>query len=83
MNALFEKKVVARVVSVKHRTKFVSNLVTARKRRGLTQLELAERSGVGRIAIAMYESGKSLPPLPKFMQLCKALRTTPNRLLKA
>lgn len=41
-------------------------LVSLRKRKGLSQAELAQQTGLSRSAISMYESGKSEPTLDTF-----------------
>lgn len=47
-----------------------------RKRAGLTQAELAEKSGVAAISIHQYESGKRRPQLEQLGKIAIALQTT-------
>lgn len=49
----------------------------------LTQNEIAKRLGVTRSAIAMWESGESLPRADKLPELAKILNCTVDDLLKA
>lgn len=48
-------------------------LKEARKRAGLTQLELSLQSGVSQNMIAYIESGKRSPALKTVLKLCNAL----------
>jgi transcriptional regulator with XRE-family HTH domain len=52
-----------------------------RERRGLTQEQLAEKSGVGRSHLARLETGKQDPTLSTIEKLAKALGVRPARLL--
>lgn len=45
----------------------------ARKRTGLTQMELSQKSGVSQGNISKYENGLSVPEAPIFIVLCNAL----------
>lgn len=57
-----------------------------REERGMTQEDLAHESGVGRVSIAMMETGKRLPTLPTIFRLADALGEKPEdivRLLRA
>ena len=49
----------------------------------LTQNEIAKRLGVTRSAIAMWESGESLPRADKLPELAKILNCTVDDLLKS
>ncbi|MHB8484082.1 MAG: helix-turn-helix domain-containing protein [Nitrospiria bacterium] len=82
MRNIFNKKTIRRTITVEGYTEFAEILVTARKKADITQVVLSQQSGVPRVSIAMYETGKCLPPLPMFVKLCVALKTTPNALLK-
>lgn len=53
------------------------NLAAARKRAGLTQQELADRLGVARSTINMYELGNREPKDEMVEKLAEALGTTP------
>jgi transcriptional regulator with XRE-family HTH domain len=57
------------------------NLALARMAKGLTQDELAGRSGVSRATINQIESGESDPRLSTVAQLAASLETTPLLLL--
>ncbi|QEY62542.1 helix-turn-helix domain-containing protein [Metapseudomonas lalkuanensis] len=52
---------------------FAERLVWFRAEAGMTQRELAEKSGVSLPQITRYESGKSTPRLSAVMKLAKAL----------
>lgn len=58
-----------------------SEIAKARKILGLTQVELARRSGISRDSLNKYESGKHLPGARELRLLCDALGVSPNRLL--
>ena len=49
--------------------------------RGLTQYQLAELSGVPRICICRYESGKYFPSISNAMKLAKALDVSIDELI--
>lgn len=44
-----------------------------RQKKGMTQRQLSEASGVNRVTIAKYETGKSVPSLSNAEKLAKAL----------
>jgi transcriptional regulator with XRE-family HTH domain len=48
-----------------------------REKAGLSQAELARRSGIGKSQLSKYESGKELPKLPTLARLLEALETDP------
>ena len=52
---------------------FSHQLLQARKRRGLSQLELAEQIGVSRQAVSKWETGEAAPDLVKLLALAEAL----------
>lgn len=58
-----------------------SNLRDARKRLGLTQEEVAERSGVHPTEISRIESGKRDPRASTLRRLARALEVRPGELL--
>ena len=60
----------------------MENLREVRKAKGLTQLQLSEVSGVNRVSIAKYESGKSTPSLQTAERLAMALGVTIDELTK-
>lgn len=59
----------------------IANLKTIRKRRGMTQSELAQASGIHRITIAKYEAGKVDPTLESAESIARALGVTVDDLI--
>ena len=59
-----------------------ARLKALRERRGLTQEQLAEKSGVGRSHLARLETGKQDPTLSTLEKLAKALKVDVAKLLK-
>lgn len=55
------------------REKFAANLKKLRVAKGMTQRELATRSGVSRRALAGYEIGESEPSLKSLIRLADIL----------
>ena len=47
-----------------------------RKIAGLTQMELAKKSGVPRVSIQRYETGKTVPSVDRIATIAKTLNTT-------
>lgn len=60
---------------------FGGNLRAARKRLGLTQEEVAGRSGVHVTEVSRIEAGKRDPKVSTLERLAKAVETKPGRLL--
>ncbi|MGV1048561.1 MAG: helix-turn-helix domain-containing protein [Solirubrobacterales bacterium] len=58
-----------------------TNLRAARKKLGLTQEQVADRSGVQAGEISRIESGKRDPQVSTVRKLAKALEIAPGRLL--
>ena len=58
------------------------NLRAARKRLGLTQEEVAERSGVQAGEVSRIERGKRDPQVSTLEKLAKALEVPPGQLLE-
>lgn len=56
-------------------------IATCRKRKHITQLQLAEHMGISDKAVSKWERGKSMPDLSLFMPLCALLDITLNELL--
>lgn len=56
---------------------------TARKKAGLTQAQLAEKSGVAAISIHQYEAGKREPRLEQLLRLAPVLNVSMSYLLEA
>jgi transcriptional regulator with XRE-family HTH domain len=61
--------------------KLGKNLREARKKLGLTQEQVAERSGVQAGEISRIESGKRDPQVSTVLKLARALEVAPGRLL--
>ena len=55
---------------------FSERLIELRKRRKMTQGDLAERVGVSRQSVSKWETGESFPDLPKLVQLADALKVS-------
>jgi len=62
--------------------KLGSNLRAARKKLGLTQEQVAERSGVHVTEISRMEAGKRDPQVSTLLKLAKAVEVPPGELLK-
>lgn len=60
--------------------KFPGNLKKIRKKRGISQKDLAARLGVGQSCIANWEGGARNPGLPDILALAKALKVTTGSL---
>lgn len=58
-----------------------ARLQEAIKQSGMTQTELAKRIGVIQQSIAQYLSGRAMPALDSFANLCKALDVSADYLL--
>lgn len=52
------------------------NIIRARVRAGMTQEELAEKSGVPRTTISHYERGARDPRVSNLLKIARALDTT-------
>lgn len=57
------------------------NLITAIKESGLTQNELAKRLNIKQQSVQQYLSGKTMPALDTFANLCKVLDVDPKDIL--
>ena len=57
------------------------NIRVARKRKGITQEDLAELMGLTRVQVTNIETGRSQLTMPNLMILCDILESTPNALL--
>lgn len=57
------------------------NIKNARKKAGLTQKELAEASGVAKVTIQQYETGKRQPRLEQLSMLAEAMKVHMDELL--
>jgi transcriptional regulator with XRE-family HTH domain len=58
-----------------------SNLRAARKKLGLTQEQVAERSGVHSTEVSRIEAGKRDPQVSTLRKLAAALEVSPGELL--
>ena len=58
-----------------------TNLKKWRERQGLSQRELALKSGVHHVSIARMEQGRLDPQLSTLLKLCTALQINPNQLI--
>lgn len=58
------------------------NIRTLRLKANLTQTELANLIQLSRMGIVKMESGESAISIDTLVKLCKALKTTPNHILK-
>lgn len=60
---------------------FAARLKKTRERQGLSQRELADRSGLTPAAISQLETGQREPTFSTIVRLATALRTSPNDLI--
>lgn len=60
---------------------FGENLRKLRKRKGLTQSQVAEKLGVTQSNIGGYETGKNLPSLFNLLELAKLLEVSLDKLI--
>jgi transcriptional regulator with XRE-family HTH domain len=58
-----------------------SELRKRRRSLGLTQIQLAQRSGLSRWSVVAYETGRELPSLPSLCRIVEALQVGSNVLL--
>ena len=61
---------------------FAENFKAARKSRGMTQKELAEKLDMDRSSIAKYENGNGLPHAKTLHKICEILDITIDSLFK-
>jgi len=61
---------------------FASNLFKHRRRAGLTQQELAERTGLHRTEIGLLETRRRIPRIDTFLKICDSLEVRPDQLLE-
>lgn len=60
---------------------FASTLRAERARLGISQKELADKSGLNLATISQYENGEFVPGSDKVVALAEALGVTPNILM--
>ncbi|VDA99793.1 hypothetical protein S1OALGB6SA_866, partial [Olavius algarvensis spirochete endosymbiont] len=65
---------------MKMRSSLANNLILLRKKYGLTQEDLAKRSGVSRRSIALYETKGINPPVNSLQKIAQALNITIEQL---
>ena len=59
-----------------------NNLRSLRRARGMTQEKLAKKSGINRVCIARYETGKHTMSTKSLLRLSQALGVSTDDLLK-
>jgi len=57
-------------------------MIGARKTAGLTQRELAKHLRRPQSFVAKYEGGERRVDVVEFIEICRAIETDPNKLLK-
>ena len=62
--------------------RFRKRLVTGRKSKGLTQMQVAERLGKPQSFVSKYERGERRLDVVEFLEVAKAIGTDPFKLLK-
>lgn len=65
---------------MKMRSSLANNLILLRKKYGLTQEDLAKRSGVSRRSIALYETKGINPPVNSLQKIAQVLNITIEQL---
>jgi transcriptional regulator with XRE-family HTH domain len=58
------------------KSSFALNLIALRKAKGLSQRDLAKRSGLSNRVIAYYETGESIPPMEKLEKIATVLKVS-------
>jgi transcriptional regulator with XRE-family HTH domain len=64
-----------------NRSDFARNLITVRKEKGISQRDLAKKSGISNRMIAYYETNAVIPPLDKLKKIAVALSVPLSRLI--
>lgn len=62
---------------------FAKNLRKERKRRGMTQIELAGKVGVSQTTVSQWESTEKYPTLDKIYDIANALKISASALIDA
>lgn len=61
-------------------TDFIRNRITElRLKKGVSEYQMSYDLGHGRSYIYNISSGKSLPPMSEFLEICKYFQITPNQ----
>lgn len=63
------------------RPQFATNLVALRKKKGISQRDLANGSGLSQRMISYYESHDMIPPMDKLQRLAAALQVSIGELV--
>jgi repressor LexA len=71
-----------RIANIKGFTMFGDNLKIARKARGLTQKELADKLGITASAITQIEKGMTMPDINRINVISDILNISPSELFK-
>jgi transcriptional regulator with XRE-family HTH domain len=61
---------------------FAANLFMYRRRAGLTQQELADRTGLHRSEIGLLETRRRIPRIDTLIKVCDSVDARPDQLLK-
>lgn len=62
-------------------SEFADNLKEARRRRKMTQKQVADETGLKPVAISLFETGRREPNLANLRKLCSALVVSSDELL--
>jgi transcriptional regulator with XRE-family HTH domain len=62
------------------KAEFGRRLLSAIERQGITQAELARRTGLGRDSISQYTRGKTIPKSRSLLSMAKILQLRPDEL---
>jgi len=57
-------------------TTFAAELKRRRKEKGMSQTQLAIKTGIARHNLAAYEENRAQPPMDKFLKICEAFGIT-------
>lgn len=69
------------ILGEKHLKSFGAHVAAARKKKGMTQEELADRVGVSQTMINYIESGKKKPSLEIALTIAREFNTTVDALM--
>jgi transcriptional regulator with XRE-family HTH domain len=65
----------------KQKDSFASRLKLLIKTRGISQRELARKSGLGHADINQYVNGRKLPSIPSLLKIAQALEVLPGTMI--